>query len=229
MHAKGMGKAMNESGERLNRAAARAALYSLLAQALNYPDRDLVESLCQGDYVGETLDALEVLGITGLEDCLEGLQKESTAANVDQAGLLLEIEKDYTWMCFASKPRRLVYLFESVYNEGKLFDESTFKIARLYYDAGLKVEEDFRLPPDHIAVELEFMSFLSFKEMDGIKTGDGKIADYAVELQTKTLDEHLRTFALTVADSMGKHAKTSFYRVVAQVMTVFLSNPANFL
>ncbi|HPS93871.1 MAG TPA: molecular chaperone TorD family protein [Deltaproteobacteria bacterium] len=219
---------MNESGERLNRAAARAALYSLLAQALNYPDRDLVESLCQGDYVGETLDALGVLGITGLEDCLGGLQKESTAANVDQAGLLLEIEKDYTWMCFASKPR-LVYLFESVYNEGKLFEESTFKIARLYYDAGLKVEENFRLPPDHIAVELEFMAFLSFKEMDCLKTGDGKIADYAVELQNKTLNEHLNNFALTVAENIGRNARSSFYQGVAKVMGVFFTNPANFV
>lgn len=222
-------KAMNESGEKLNRAAARAALYSLLAQALNYPDKDLVESLCQGDLLGETLDALEVLGITGMEDYLNGLQKESTAASVDQAALLLEIEKDYTWMCFASKPRRLVYLYESVYNEGNLFAESTFKIARLYYDAGLKIEEDFRLPPDHIAVELEFMSFLSFKEMDGIKTGDSKVADYAVELQSKTLEEHLNNFALTVADNIGKHAKTSFYQGVAKVMRALFSNPANFV
>lgn len=215
---------MNESGEKLNRAAARAALYSLLAQGLNYPDEDLAESICRGDYVAGLIDSLEVLGIKGLEEYLGMLQKEYTGAGVDQASMLLEIEKDYTWMCFSSKPRRLVYLFESVYNEGKLYEESTFQIARLYYEAGLKIEEDFRLPPDHIAVELEFMAFLSFQEMDGIKTGDSKRESYAVELQNRTLDEHLRKFALTLADNLGKHAKTSFYRSVANVMTVLLSN-----
>lgn len=216
---------MNEPGEKLKHASARATLCSLLAQALNYPDKDLVERLCRGDHIGATLASLKDLGITGPEEDLKTLQKEYTAASIDQAALLQDIEKDYTWMCFASKPRRLVYLFESVYNEGKLFDESTFKIARLYYDAGLKVEEDFRLPPDHIAVELEFMAFLSYKEMEGIKTGDAKIESYAAQLQKKTLDEHLHNFALIVAENLGKHARTSFYRGTAQVMTAFFSNP----
>ena len=214
---------MNEPAD--TRAAARATLCSLLAQALNYPDKDLVASLCRGDYLTELLKALEVLGITGQETSLRTLQKEYTAPTIDQAALLLEIEKDYTWMCFASKPHRLVYLFESVYNEGKLYDESTFAIARLYYEAGLKVEEDFRLPPDHIAVELEFMAFLSYKEMDGIKAGDDRIANYAVQLQKKTMDEHLRNFALAVAGNLGTHAKTSFYQGIATVMTAFFSNP----
>ncbi len=216
---------MTESGENPGRAAARAALYSLLAQALNYPDRDLVEGLCRGDYLREASDALDALGITGIKGCLETLQKEYPP-EADREALLLELERDYTWMCFASKPHRLVYLFESVYNEGKLFDESTFGIARLYYEAGLKVEEDFRLPPDHIAVELEFMSFLCFKEVEGIKAGDGRITDYAVQLQRRTLDEHLRRFALTVAGNLGKHAKTAFYRDMAKVMTVWFSNQA---
>lgn len=216
---------MHESGEKLNRAAARASLCSLLAQALNYPDKDLVEHLCRGDHLGEILYALTVLGITGPEEDLKTLQGEYTAPKVDQAALLLEIEKDYTWMCFASKPRRLVYLFESVYNEGKLFDESTFQIARLYYEAGLKVDENFRLPPDHIAVELEFMAFLSFKEMDGIKAGDRRIEEYAEALQKKTLHEHLQNFALIVAENLSKHAKTGFYQGIAKVMTAFFSNP----
>lgn len=218
---------MTEPGDRLNAAAAGAALYSLLAHALNYPDKELVESLCRGDYVGETREALNILGIKGLEDCLEALQKEYADSKAAPEDLLLDIEKDYTWMCYASKPRRLVYLFESVYNEGKLFDESTFQIARLYYEAGLKIGDDFRLPPDHIAVELEFMAFLCFKEIEGIKAGDSKISEYAVLLQNRTLDEHLCKFALSVAGNLGQHAKTSFYRSVAQVMTALFLNPAH--
>ena len=211
---------MTNSPDILKAAAARAALYSCLAQALNYPDADLVESLCTGDFPGEIQDALDALGITGRNGAREKLG-QACPPDADRAALLLELEKDYTWMCFASKPHRLVYLFESVYNEGKLFDESTFGIARLYYEAGLKIEESFRLPPDHIAVELEFMSFLFFKELEGIRSGDGKIVDYAVELQGRTLDEHLRPFALAVAENLGKHAKAGFYQAVAEIMTAF--------
>ena len=67
---------MNESGEKLERASARATLCSLLAQALNYPDRDLVDTLCRGDHLKRTLEALRTLGITGLDESLTNLQEE---------------------------------------------------------------------------------------------------------------------------------------------------------
>jgi len=211
---------MNETEIKLKRLAARTFLYQILAQSLNYPDESLAQSFSSGYYINNAADALEVLGIGGLQSELAGLKTE-----LQKPGILLDLEKDYTRMCFSSKPR-LVYLFESVYKEGKLYDESTFQIARLYYDAGLKVEEDFRLPPDHIAVELEFMSFLSFKEMEGVRSGDGKITDYAIELQKTALDKHVRDFALSVSERMEKNAGTAFYRVTAKLMKALFSNPA---
>lgn len=217
---------MNESEKRLNRSAARMSLCALLAQSLNYPDSVLVESLVRGDFADKSLDALNTLGIGGQADALQALRGEYGEPGIDPVALLLEIEKDYTRMCFASKPR-LVYLFESVYKEGTLYDESTFQIARLYYDAGLKVEEAFSLPPDHIAVELEFLSFLNFKEKEGIRTGDRKIEDYAVELQKKVLEDHLRGFALSLAERLGTHARTNFFRTLAGIMMAFFSEPAN--
>lgn len=212
---------MNETEIKLKRLAARTFLYQILAQSLNYPDESLAQSFSSGYYINNVADALEVLGIGGLQSELAGLKME-----LQKPGNLLDLEKDYTRMCFSSKPR-LVYLFESVYKEGKLYDESTFQIARMYYDAGLKVEEDFRLPPDHIAVELEFMSFLSFKQMEGVRSGDQKITDYAVELQKTALDKHVRDFALSVAERMEKHAGTGFYRFTAKLMRAYFSNPDN--
>jgi TorA maturation chaperone TorD len=212
---------MNETEIKLKKLAARTFLYQILAQSLNYPDESLAQSFSSGYYINNVADALEVLGIGGLQSELAGLKME-----LQKPGNLLDLEKDYTRMCFSSKPR-LVYLFESVYKEGKLYDESTFQIARMYYDAGLKVEEDFRLPPDHIAVELEFMSFLSFKQMEGVRSGDKKITDYAVELQNAALDNHVRDFALSVAERMEKHAGTGFYRFTAKLMKAYFSNPAN--
>ena len=202
------------------------SLCALLAQALNYPDGLLVESLIRGDFTDKSLESLDALGIGGQTDALNTLRQEYGDPGIDPASLLLEIERDYTRMCFASKPR-LVYLFESVYKEGKLYDESTFRIARLYYDAGLKVEEAFSLPPDHIAVELEFLSFLNFKQGEGIRAGDRKIENYAVELQKKVLEDHLRSFALSLAGRLGVHARTILFRTVAGVMTAFFSEPAH--
>jgi len=202
---------------------AKAALHSLLAQAMNYPDAKLVDSLRKGKFAGALCEPLAVLGDTSLKEVIEKCgaeyQRSDAAAKHE---LLLDLERDYTRMFFSSKPR-LAYLFESVYREGKLLQESTFEIARLYRDAGLVLQEDFRLPPDHIAVELEFLSFLAFQEIEGLKTGNNEKADYARELEERVINEHLRAFALNVAERVAQHARTLFYRTIAQVLKRYYS------
>lgn len=199
----------------------KSRLFSLLAQALNYPDMKLVERIRGGEFGAELIEALQPFSLNGLgkkvaalKDILAGSSSEET---------LLDLERDYTWMCFASKPR-LVYLFESVYKEGKLLQESTFEIARLYYEAGLNVEKGFQLPPDHIAVELEFMAYLGFNEAEALREGDQEKIEFARRLEREALDRHLRSFGLSFSERMEKHAKTDFYRIMAKVLMETLTS-----
>jgi len=191
---------------------------------MNYPDAKLVDSLRKGKFAGALCEPLTVLGDTSLKEaikkCGAEYQRSDAAAKHE---VLLDLERDYTRMFFSSKPR-LAYLFESVYREGKLLQESTFDIARLYREAGLVLNEDFRLPPDHIAVELEFLSFLFFKEIEGIKNGDEKKTEFARELERRVIGEHLRAFALNVAERLAQHAQTPFYRTIAQVLQHYYSH-----
>ncbi|MCG6536798.1 MAG: molecular chaperone TorD family protein [Syntrophales bacterium LBB04] len=190
-------------------------LYSLLAQGLNYPDNDLIADLVEGDFIAALKETLDAAGRPG--DITKDLSDYYSRPGADQKELLLELERDYTWMFFASKPR-VAYLFESVYSEGKLYQEATFEVARLYHEAGLKLDEAFKLPPDHIAVEFEFMTYLSFQEIEALKADDRERADYARDLQTKVIEKHLRPFALELAQRMEPKAKTLFYRTMAGVL-----------
>ncbi len=211
---------MEALAEGITELQAKAALHSLLARAMNYPDTILVDSLRKGDFFTAISASLGALGNTELKGELEKCRGEYLNSTKDE--MLLELERDYTRMFFSSKPR-LAYLFESVYREGKLLQESTLAIAGLYRDAGLVLNEDFRLPPDHIAVELEFLSFLVFKEAEGLKNGDSKAVEYARELQQVVIREHLRSFALNVAERVAKHARTPFYRTITKVLNEHFS------
>jgi putative dimethyl sulfoxide reductase chaperone len=194
---------------------AKATLHSLLAKAMNYPDEQLSESIASGEFAETLCDLLKALGHDQLGKEVRRFGREAQRGKAKD--LLLDLEKDYTRMFFASKPR-LAYLFESVYREGKLLQESTFEIAGLYRDAGLVLNEDFRLPPDHIAVELEFLSFLFFKEIEGHRSHKHEAAEYARELQAAVIDRHLRSFAQSLAEKMTRHANTSFYRTIGTVL-----------
>ena len=212
---------MQVMAEPLVELEAKATLYSLLAKAMNYPDQQLVDSIASSEFTEALADTLKTLGHNQLGQEIRALGQDERKK---EQNLLLDLEKDYTWMFFASKPR-LAYLFESVYREGKLLQESTFEIAGLYRDAGLVLNEDFRLPPDHIAVELEFLSFLFFKELEGHKQKKPEAVEYARELQAAVIDRHLRCFAQNLAGQVRQHSKSPFYKAVALVLANLFSQP----
>lgn len=201
---------MNDNDGRMKEIAAMTIRYNGLARAFNYPDEDLAGALTDGRFAGEIVGLLP-------DEAGRIVKPLEIYRGVDRRALLLDLERDYTWMFFASKPR-IAYLFESVYNEGKLYQESTFQIARLYHEAGLKVDEAFKLPPDHIAVEFEFMAYLAFSEGEAVSGGNGENGEYARDLRNKVLSEHLGPFALAMGERIRGQAKTDFYRTMGNFL-----------
>ncbi|WP_300458372.1 molecular chaperone TorD family protein [Desulfobacula sp.] len=193
----------------------REMMYTRVAQALNYPDQDLVAGLLDYSFIQNLLAIVEEIERPGTKEAVQDLQQEYGNTTKSPEDLLLALEKDYTWMCFASKPRQ-VYLFESVYREGKLLQESTFEIARLYYEAGLQMDEGFDMPPDHIATEFEFLAYLCFREIEGINEDDEEKKMYAQTLQHQVLEEHLGPFASRFARALEHNAGTSFYKAMGR-------------
>lgn len=214
---------MSKEDQHIIKLQSYAAIFNLLAQAFNYPDADLIESLCGGDFTPTLRQALERLNLAGsLDSELTDLEKTYSGSDKEKDTLLLEMEKDYTHMFFSSKPR-LVYLFESVYKEGKLLQDSTFEIARLYYDAGLNLVDDFKLPPDHIAVEFEFMAYLYFNEIEAINKSHQENVTYAQKLQKEVMEKHLAAFGGTLAGKVAEHARTVFYQCMAGIVLRLLA------
>ncbi len=203
--------------DRLIDLQARAALFNLLAQAFNYPDQLLMEKLVSREFTAPLSEALGILEPEAAwTDRIVVLERKYKATAQSAEDLLLELEKDYTRMFFSSKPR-LVYLFESVYQEGKLLQESTFEIARLYYEAGLNLVDDFKLPPDHIAVEFEFMAYLYFNELEAVKKGNRENEALAQKLRKEALEKHLMNFGRVFAEKVVAHAATDFYKIMAAI------------
>lgn len=200
--------------------------YSLLARTLNYPDAELCGMLRDGSLPDALLRTFEQVTGKAPSETLQALSSECAAAvKGDEAEVLLDLERDYTRLFFASKPR-LAYLFESVYKEGRLMQESTFEVARLYRDAGLVLSEEFRLPVDHIAVELEFLSFLFLKETEAIQSADQDNVAYARELRCVLLTKHLTAFAAALAGRVAKHARHPLYKLAAAMLAEHFATDA---
>ncbi|MEX1300322.1 MAG: molecular chaperone TorD family protein [Desulfotignum sp.] len=198
----------------------RAFLFHVLSQLLDYPDMDLIHQIRDPAFIENLESVLQKAGIgdEAASLCAALTLSDGTGdGDEDLCSLVTECQKEYTHLCFASKPR-LVHLFESVYRTGKLMQDCTFDIARLYYDAGLRVNDGFDLLPDHIALEMEFMSYLSLQEAQALSANDITKTAYAQDLQEKVLTHHLMFFAARLSKALQTHGRSRFYQAVGRVV-----------
>lgn len=92
-----------------------------------------------------------------------------------------------------------------------LTETAAFEDVTVFYaEAGLTIDEEFQLMPDHLSLEFLFMSYL-------IDIG-------RTDLQDKFLEEHLMNWVPYYCDEIIRHAGTVFYKEVAEITNNFLEN-----
>ncbi len=97
--------------------------------------------------------------------------------------------------------------------------DSTMDVKRRYHEAGLDLS--VKEVPDHIALELEFMYFLVFKESVAIQEGGAEATVYQ-DRQVSFLQTHLAVWVPEFADQVIEHAQTDFYRNLARTTKSFI-------
>jgi TorA maturation chaperone TorD len=121
--------------------------------------------------------------------------------------------------------------YGSVYLDGerRVMGDSTMKVIGMYRDEGLSGSSDVRELPDHVAVELEFMSYLVFKEIKALETSDLRAAAAAVEKQERFSGELLRRWIPPFCEMIKENTENGFYTALAQCASTFIggSRPAD--
>jgi TorA maturation chaperone TorD len=102
---------------------------------------------------------------------------------------------------------------ESLYNypmgeTPRLWGKATGEVQAFYRSAGLMIDEEADLIPDHVGLELLFMSFLAGNNL--------------MEKQRAFMEKHLLRWVPNYCDEVEKHAGTTFYREIAVLVKDFL-------
>ncbi|MBI4331940.1 MAG: molecular chaperone TorD family protein [Chloroflexi bacterium] len=142
-------------------AEARSRCYSLLSASFSMPTRDLVRVWMDVDAAASLFGEEDLLPVEcpGWEEMKSFVGREQ-----GEEGLLEELSHTYVRLFFAS-PHFVAPPYESVYVEGGfVMGETAVKVSHEYSRESLDLSPCFKDLPDHIAVELEFMAFLSRKE-----------------------------------------------------------------
>lgn len=114
--------------------------------------------------------------------------------------------------------------YGSVYLDGenRVMGSSTIHVLDLYREMNLGISEEFHEAADHVAAELEFMHFLSFKEGEAADRGDMEGARLFARKQKEFLGRHLGAWVCEFTDRIKAHAETDFYRSLAECTRAFV-------
>jgi TorA maturation chaperone TorD len=114
--------------------------------------------------------------------------------------------------------------YGSLYLDGekKVMGDSTMEVIRFYEDAGLSRSKDCRDLPDHIAVELEFMSYLIYQETAALEKSDFVTSLEMIKKQESFLDRFLGLWIVPFCGRIKETTDNRFYAALADCASIFV-------
>lgn len=206
----------------------RSLTYSFLARMLSDDEVgcELLAALgAEPPQTGTELDSFAA-GLAGADDGkLEAVRSELAA---DHASTLLGV---------SSHP---VSPYESVHTSEKhlMKQQAWEQVVHAYAASGFVKAEQYHVPEDHISLELDFMAALGARAATAIEAvangepeSNGKLEEAEKDLnaQLDFLEKHLLVWVPGLCDELEGHARTPFYRGIAQMLRVFMEQESAYL
>ena len=189
----------------------RAKLYGLLASLFRRePGPDLLTQLRSPGFH-------DLLSETGLD-----LGDEFFSDPLDDVRDRLQVE--YTFLFLG--PGKHISPHESVQlkrGSGILWGEETSVVKQFMAAAGFDLDETANEIPDHIGVELEFLSHLSTKEAEAWQAGDQEAAAAALGWQHRFVSNNIGKWVGRFCREVEVAAETPFYAEFAKLLRTFIA------
>lgn len=137
----------------------------------------------------------------------------------------VDLNVDYAKL-FVGPNELLAPPYGSVYLDGerRVMGDSTMEVIKMYEEQGLSIDKEFRNLPDHITVELEFMYYLIFREIEALEKTDMAAALNFIKIQELFLNRFLRQWIQPFCNKMREGADSGFYRSLADCTLSFINN-----
>jgi len=194
----------------------RSQIYALLARSFRFPSEGDFRSIKDGQFANTAQQSIATLPYNGLKGGALGRGMTASYDEFQSAYIgLFEVGGEMGPPCS---------LYEGEYGGGRM--KVMEEVLRFYHYFGLRLSEEKRDRPDHLASELEFMHLLTFKETEGLLQGADRSAYRQAERDF--LRFHLSDFVAAVANKIGGRA-APFYSELAQLAHTFCASELAYL
>ena len=151
--------------------------------------------------------------LKALVDLMRGFPLVEKKALVDEFNRLFQVKP-------VAPPYETYFRATAGHLDGRIAAE----IHQAYASSGLNPSPILNEQPDHLALELEFLSFLCGKEIEAIRADDQEAADLVRNEQGRFLEEHLARWFPAFAKKAGSEAQLEVHRKLLQSLFAFLRN-----
>jgi len=188
----------------------RSGLYKILASAFYPPQAGLLEEIWKS-----------------------AISKWSPEQNETETELnMAEIRLEYNRL-FVGPNALPCPPYESVYRRdraapdiGMLMGPSVLDVKKRYGEAGLQIAQNFSDLPDHVSVEMEFMSFLCSKEADALTRQE--VETIWRRRQAEFWRAHLNPWIVQFSQTVLSNSRSIFYRSAANFLKDWIQDEGEF-
>lgn len=169
--------------------------YQLMAIALRCPTKEFAEGLLDGSFSDDLAACMEGLGVAA-DEADEAYDRMCTAVLKDSSEaeeLFHCLRAEYTRLFLVPKKEK-IYIYESRFRYPKDADPRQYSMfvspcalhaEQCYKEAGVRVRKDLQEAPDHMATELEYLSYLYRKLAEGLSREKAESENSQVSAETK--------------------------------------------
>jgi len=99
-----------------------------------------------------------------------------------------------------------------------LMTNETIEVRKKYMESGMGVINLYQVPDDHIAIELEFVNYLTKQALDAARSGDIVAAQSSLTARNEFISGHLRLWVPTFADKILENTGEEFFKGTAYLL-----------
>ncbi len=190
---------------------------------LKRPDKEFFNKITSDEF---KLALKEVSSDKKFEESLRYFDKfyKEVEKSKDE-GIINNLQVDWTKLIRGiKKGYSLPPPYESVWRgEDAIMESFTQEVIKFYVNSGTGIDLNGEIP-DHIGIELKFLSILAYLEKEGWESEDEEKVKISVKLQKEFLEKHILTWVPFFCERMFEKAETAFYKAVSLFTKNFLSD-----
>lgn len=164
---------------------------------------------------------------SGVQEIDKGFQMLDAFMRKVNETTLIDLAAEYARLFLGAGSKQIgcAFPFESVYTSprGLLMQEARDQVVDIYRQSGIQRSSEFHDLEDHIALELEFIAFLSEKTGQAVEEQVENSLETLLQKQQEFLDKHLCNWVPRFCSDVIHCASLDFYKAIASITTGYIT------